>query len=345
MAITNRARSHRRLATFVDWIKPDPEMREAIRTQADNIRHAIGKKAAADGLVVVTTPESGSFAKHTGLRRHLRGNSEIEGQDVDLPFIVKPAKTDGERINELLQRFARYAAASYPNTPREITGSSVELRFVASKLNYDLVPMLSANYPNYQDLLKKNGERRITSVQMHTQFVRRRTRLSDELPGRVKFNECVRLMKWWRDVRVSNANSIHEVRTMLIDLLCASAYDKFSVEPTYTETLFNWFSWMASVTARRTNVSFDDYDTIEPLNKTSGTNQLWQVIDPVNVNNNVVHSEWANIELDELASWFGTGRDSFSRLIAQEQAGNDGNVDAILLDLFGGPIITHGTLL
>jgi hypothetical protein len=320
-------------------------MREAIRTQADNIRHAISKKAAADGLVVVATPEAGSFAKHTGLRRHLRGNSEIEGQDVDLPFIVKLAQTDGERIDELLQRFARYAAASYPNTPRDITGSSVELRFVASKLNFDLVPMLLTNCPDHQDLLKKNGERRATSLMMHTQFVRHRTRLSDELPGRVKFNDCVRLMKWWRDVRISDGNSIHEVRTMLIDLLCASAYDKFSVEPTYTETLFKWFSWMASVTARRTNVSFDDYDTIEPLSKTSEGNQLWKVIDPVNVTNNVVHSEWRNIELDELATWFGAGRDGFSRLIAQEQAGNDGNVDAILVDLLGNPIITHGSLL
>ncbi len=72
----------------------------------------------------------------------MRGNAEIEGQDVDLPFVVKPASADGERLDELLQRFGKYAAASYPNTPRSITASSVELRFVGSKVNYDLVPML-----------------------------------------------------------------------------------------------------------------------------------------------------------------------------------------------------------
>jgi Second Messenger Oligonucleotide or Dinucleotide Synthetase domain len=101
-------------------------------------------------LVVVATPNGGSFAKRTGLRRHMRGNSEIEGQDVDLPFVVKPSKKDGERIDDLLRRFERYAAASYPSTPRGRTASSVEMQFVASKLNYDLVPTVVARYPDYQ---------------------------------------------------------------------------------------------------------------------------------------------------------------------------------------------------
>jgi hypothetical protein len=159
--LTNRSRSHRRLAAFVDWIKPDPDMRENIRTQADNIREAISKQAAADGLIVVATPEAGSFAKRTGLRRHLRGNSEIEGQDVDLPFVVRPAARDGERIEELLERFSKYATGSYPSTPQDITNSSVVLRFVTSKLNYDLVPMLMATHANHQEILKKNGRRQV----------------------------------------------------------------------------------------------------------------------------------------------------------------------------------------
>jgi hypothetical protein len=67
MIITNRGRSHRRLAGFVDWIKPDPKMRESIREQADSIRQAIKNRARADGLVVVATPNGGSFAKRTGI--------------------------------------------------------------------------------------------------------------------------------------------------------------------------------------------------------------------------------------------------------------------------------------
>ena len=55
----------------------------------------LDNQALADGLAVFRTPEAGSFAKHTGLRRHMRGHSEIEGQDVDLPFVVRPATADG----------------------------------------------------------------------------------------------------------------------------------------------------------------------------------------------------------------------------------------------------------
>ncbi len=343
-AATTQNRSHRRLAKFVDWIKPDPATRDTIRAQADDIRRLISAQAVAGGLSVTATPEAGSYAKHTGLRRHMRGYSEIEGQDVDLPFVVKPTTADGDRITELLRKFDGYAAASYPSTPREITGSSVELRFVASKLNYDLVPMLTTDRADYQMLLKKDGTRRLTSVTRHTEFVRSRTRHSDTLAGRVKFNECVRLLKWWRFVRIDAASSIDEVLTTLIELLCASAYDRLGVEHTYTGTLLKWFGWLATATGRRLPVSFTDYTSIEALNEGEQGNPLWRVIDPVNANNNVVHARWGNIELEEFASWFADARDGMSRLIAHERAGNDGTVDDILAALFGNAVLTHGDL-
>jgi hypothetical protein len=342
--VTAQRRSHRRLAAFVDWVKPEPDTRETIRKQAADIRRVISGQATVDGLSIRTTPEAGSFAKHTGLRRHMRGNSEIEGQDVDLPFVVKPTTNDGEQIDELLRRFDKYAAASYPNTPRRVTASSVELRFVASKLNYDLVPMLVSPYPDYQVILKKDGSRRVTSVAKHTEFVRSRTRRSDDLAGRVKFNECVRLLKWWRFVRIGTTSPIEELRTTLIELLCASAFNRLAVEPTYTETLFSWFGWLATVSARRLPVSFSDYRSIEAPAPPPQGNQLWQILDPVNANNNVVHSSWGNIEIDEFASWFAAGRDALSRVIAHENAGNDGIVDDILAELFGTAILTHGDI-
>jgi hypothetical protein len=216
------------------------------------------------------------------------------------------------------------------------------MRFVASKLNYDLVPMVLAQYPDYQIILKKDGTRRVTSVEKHIEFIHKRIRSSELLPGRVRFNDCVRLMKWWRYIRIDAGGPIEEVRTTLIELLCANAYDKLSVAPTYTETLARWFGWLANVTEQRMRVAFDDYRSILPLNKAEQGNPLWQVNDPVNVNNNVVHMQWGNIELSEFASWFADGRDAFGRLIAQEQAGKDGNVDDILGDLFGNPILIHG---
>jgi hypothetical protein len=68
------------------------------------------------------------------------------------------------------------------------------------------------------------------------------------------------------------------------------------------------------------------------------------VIDPVNANNNVVHSQWGNIELEEFAAWFAAARDALSRRVVYERDGNDSVVDGILADLFGNPVLTHGEL-
>lgn len=341
---STHSRSHRRLARFVDWIKPDPSTRPIIKKQAVDIRDAIKGQAAQDGLIVIATPDSGSFAKHTGLRRHMRGGAEIEGQDIDLPFVVRPTTTDGDRINELLARFERYAKSSYPATLRAVTGSSVELRFANTNLAYDLVPMLGTAHSDHQLLLKKNGDRRMTSVAMHTDFVKRRTASSEALPGRVVFNECVRLMKWWRYICLEAGGSISEVRTILIELLCAAAYDQAGVASTYTETLLRWFSWLANVTAQRSTVRFNDYQSIEPLNKGGKSNHLWSVIDPVNTNNNVVHSDWGNIQLQEFAEWFAQARDALGRIVAQEHSGSVGTIDELLVQLFGSAILTQGDI-
>lgn len=342
--VTHQSRSHRRLSSFVRWIKPEKGTRETIQKQAADVRRVISGQAAKDSLLVLATPDGGSFAKHTGLRRHMRGGLEVEGLDVDLPFVVKPTTTEGERIDELLRRFDGYAEASYPNTPRRITASSVELQFTATKLNYDLVPMLVAHIPDHQIILKRDGSRRLTSVAKHTEFVRSRTRTSDALDGRVKFNECIRLLKWWRCVRLGESGTIDEVRTMLIELLGAFAFDRFKVQYTYTETLFQWFSFLASVTAQRTQITFSDYPTVEAFRENAPSNPHWRVIDPVNINNNIVHGNWGNIELQEFAAWFAAARDAFARLIAHENAGNDSTVDAILVQQFGNPILTHGVL-
>jgi len=338
------SRSHRRLAKFVDWIKPDGATREAIQQQSAEVRKNISAKAENDGLTVLATPEAGSFAKHTGLRRHMRGHTQIEGQDVDLPFVVKPKTEEGRQIVELLNRFSRYAKLSYPATPQEITNSSVELEFVSAKLFYDLVPMLEATQSGYQVILKRDGSRRTTSVAKHTEFVRSRTRKSDLQTGRVKFNECVRLMKWWRYERVKDSGSIEEVRTTLIELLCASAFDRWGVEATYTLTLLKWFTWLATITKQRQTVEFSDYVSVEARQEHAPGNPYWRVVDPVNANNNVVHSNWTNLALNEFANWFADGRDAISRVLAMEASCNNAEADAMLGKLFGTAIDSHGAV-
>lgn len=337
--LSTKSASHRYLTNFVDWVRAEPDTEEKIRTQAADIRKRITAKAVDDGLVVRSTPWSGSFAKKTGLRRHMRGTHEIEGQDIDLPFVLSSKDEDGNKLDKLLDRFDRYAAAVYPSTERRRTKSSICLDFKASKLSYDLVPVLAVEGDDSaQILIRSDGERRRTSVQQHISFIKTRTDKSNLLDGRVKFHEVVRLVKWWREMRQSKSGVLGEVPTIIVDLLCAKAYDNHQVDETYTETLSRWFGQCAHLVRNRKRVDFKDF--VDPSKASSSG--LWTVLDPVNSENNVVPRSWTNLELDELAEWFEEARDGMARVITADTEGNETAAANELELLFGNAIKSHG---
>ncbi|WP_224371730.1 CBASS oligonucleotide cyclase [Hyalangium versicolor] len=335
--LSTRSVLHRRMSAFVDWIRTDEAKVETIRKQSAEIRSRIRGQADKEGLTVRSTPNSGSFEKKTGLRRHLQGESEVEGQDIDLPFVISPHDEDGKKIDELLNRFARYAAISYPETSRTETRSSIQLDFVGTKLRYDLVPMLAVPGDNEsQILLRKNGEERRTSVQKHIDFVTRRTGESNNLPGRVKFNECVRLVKWWREFRQVNARVLKDVPSIVLDLMCAHAYDHLRVRETYAETLAQWFSYLAAAVQKRQRVAFNDFGPFPAVNSAA----VWEVLDPVNPNNNIV-SPWNNFQVEEFGEWLEESCDILHRAIAADLRGDDVASMVSLVELFGNPFKHH----
>lgn len=321
------------LSNFVDWLRPEDRTEEKIRTQADEIRSRISGKAQEDGLVVRSTPNSGSFAKRTGLRRYMLGGLDVEGQDVDLPFVVSPKTKEGEKLTYLLDRFEEYAKKSYPLTERKPTKSSIQLDFSASKLRYDLVPMLATSDPQRQKLIRDDGTSVETSVQQHIEFTRDRTRKSGEMPGRVKFNECVRLVKWWRVIR-SNESGLY-APSFLIDLLCADAFDAYGVTEHYPETMALWSARMAHVVSEQQRVAFSDFQDI-PKKKGTG----WEVLDPVNQENNIA-SRFGRADLETLADWFDEARDGWQRIQAHEKRGQESSMQAELEVLFGKPFKNH----
>jgi hypothetical protein len=340
--LNTKSHSHRRLSRFVEWIKTPDEREDKIRAQAEEIRGRITGRAAADGLVVRSIPYSGSFAKRTGLRRHFQGNVEVEGQDVDLPFVLGPRTKTGESLTKLLERFQAYAQASYPSTSLYLTKSSVRLDFVGTKIRYDIVPMLAVEGSDEEQIiLRADGEKRRTSLQKHVEFVKRRTRASNEQPGRVKFNEVVRLVKWWRELRQDGSQLLGDVPTIVIELLCAKAFDQLGVEGTYTATLSKWFGLIASLARRREAVGFTDFMT-NPLSQSAGL--PWAIIDPVNSANNVIPATWGNLHLKEIVDWFENARDHWGRVIAYEIADDNVASQRTLLDIFGNPFKHHGTL-
>ncbi len=327
-----------RFCNFAAWIRPDPDKVEDIRIQRDEVKARIRAKAEADGLIVKSTPASGSFAKGTGLRRHMRGGAEHEGLDVDCPIVVAGRDRDGDPLTELLSRFERYARASYPDTDIERTKSSVKLVFEASKVSYDLVPMLAVEgSDDEQILLRAGGERRRTSIQKHVEFVRSRTKRSRDLDGPVLFNEAVRLVKWWREFQLTSSKILTEVPSFLVDLLCAKALDVTSAKTGYAETLVIWFDCIYSYAAHCKDVVFHDFGTPQP-DRISGPSR---VIDPVNSQNNAVPSSWGRIQIDELRDWAATARDRLQQAIAFDMRGRDSDGVALVAQIFGNAFVNH----
>jgi hypothetical protein len=327
-----------RFLNFISWIRPDPDKADDIRKQRDDMRSRVKAKAQGDGVIVQSMPASGSFAKATGLRRHMLGGAEHEGQDVDCPFVVAGKDKDGDPLIELVSKFEGYAKASYPDTEIERTKCSVKLKFEASKVSYDLVPMLAVDgSDDEQILLRAGGERRRTSVQKHVELVQSRTKRSREQRGSVVFNDGLRLVKWWREYQITQSKILTEIPSFLVELLCAKAFDEASIQTGYAETLVTWLDKIYSYAAQRRDVTFSDYGTPRP----ERISAPWRVIDPVNTDNNAVPASWGGIQIDELRDWASRARDKLQQAIAFEMRGRDADAVALVAEIFGSSFKNH----
>jgi len=334
MEINQKSLIHKRCSNFKDFIAIEKDKEDGIRKQANDIADRIKAKAEEDGQIVMSTPFSGSFGKRTGLRRYLQGQSEEEGMDIDIGFILKPDK----EIDDLtcqIDAFEQYARSSFPDSEISTTKSSAVIHFKAAKRSFDLVPFYHLQ-DTRQLLIRSNGERRETSVKQHAEIVKSRSQVSNAIPGAVRFNECVRLMKWWRSHQQIGSGTFYEgggvekIPSFLIDLLCASAFDRLSVKRTYPETIHRWFSFLANVVRNRKPIVFTDYEKHPSIDSSTE----WCVADPVESSNNVV-AQWRSMHVDELATWLENGRDRMAEAIRKDLEGDSVGSLNCLVEIFG----------
>lgn len=331
---SNKSVLHNRMKRFGQWVAPEKETRDQIKKQADEIRNRITSKAEEDGLTIVKTPYGGSFPSKTGLRRHMRGNTVIEGQDVDIPFVVKKDKET--EFEPLIQRFKKYAEKSYPDTAIGTTKSSVKLTFNGTKLSYDIVPMFATDEQDKYILMRDNGDVITTSVEKHIEFIKTRTIKTKETEGVVAFNHMVRFLKWWRDVKQQNTNDIINLPSFLINLLAAKAYKECGVNNTYPQTLANWFSCLGHSVKLKETIWFDDYyKTPKP-----DDSKTWNVLDPVMPDNNIVKS-WSGWQVQELADWLTEGAEIMNRAMVADMQGRDSDALTHMKSLFGTIFSSH----
>lgn len=330
---SNRSTIHSRIKNFVAWIAPPAETRDTIKDKSDEVRSAIKAEAEKDGLTIVSTPYAGSFSTRTGLRRHMRGNTTVDGQDIDLPFVVKNDKET--EFEPLIQRFKKYAEKCFPNDHVEATKSSVKIVFEKEKLTYDVVPMFDAGSES-QTFIRSNGDIITTSIQKHREFIKKRTQETRDNEGVVTFNDCIRLLKWWRCVKQIETNDNLNLPSFLINLLAAEAYKICGDDTTYPQTIANWFGYLAHIIRQRDAIWFSDYYSKPNID----SSKPWNVIDPVMPSNNIV-SSWPGYQVDELADWCEEARDTINRAIVADSQGRDADSLEHLQKLFGTIFSSH----
>ena len=245
------------------------------RKQVNNLREGLARHIADyPGFGLVKMLHAGSVAKGTAL-------STIN--DLDAAVYVKRDQTPvdekevvpwvGERLREV-----------YPQKdPSDIdTGSphSVRIHFRTSGLDVDVVPVLYEGDEHDRGYLidKYTGERLLTSIKLHLEFIRRRKESNP-----IHFAQVVRLVKWWANLR-KDENPAFKCKSFLLELLVAHLADSGMELKNYPQALEQFFSYIVK-TGLEERVAFDDYYSIDTLPNSTGN--AIEVFDPVNAENNV----------------------------------------------------------
>jgi len=225
---------------------------------------------------------SGSVTKGTALK----GSS-----DADMAAYVRAAAVGGADAPESgLLAWLRYRLIEiYGDTksPEDFQPSdhAVGILFHASGLKVDVAPVIYEGDPDDRGyLVTPDGERVLTSIRLHVEFIRRRKGVYG--PG---YAQLIRLLKAWVCER-KRLDGAFRCKSFLVELLVAHLADHgwrgqrldFDDYPTALEQVFAYIVR----TRLADRIAFDDYYQASELPGPTGA--AIEVFDPVNPDNNIV---------------------------------------------------------
>ncbi|MEV6985806.1 CBASS oligonucleotide cyclase [Sphaerisporangium sp. NPDC051017] len=252
---------------------------------------------------------SGSTAKHTAIRRH-RG----EGSDADVAAYVRTNDLDVAEAG-LLEWLCERCIGVYGKTKVAddfvISDHAVGITLRHSGLKIDVAPVLYTGEPDDKGyLITRQGDRVLTSVTQHLQFIRLRKEKAG--PG---YRELIRLLKAW--IRESKRQDPDlRCKSFLIELIVAHLWDNgWNGEMLQVEDYPRAFEQVLAYIVRTgltSPIVFDDFYDSADVAASTDPIQVW---DPVNPTNNVARSyadhhrirlvDRAAASLDEI-SWAAT---------------------------------------
>lgn len=270
--------THRDVASFADdRVNLHRDSVKRRREQVNRLRERLEKHIAdSPGSPLVKMLLSGSLAKGTAL-------STLNDIDVAVYLKDEDAPADG---GELLDWLADLLRAAYPATAIGAHPGShcVTVEFKRPALDVDIVPVLvPASYrddPHERGFLvtKDSGERVLTSITRHLEFVRRRKKQHER-----HYAQVIRLVKWWAR-RQKEERPGFRCKSFLAELVCAKLADGGDDFSDYPQALETFFAY-AVRTGLRERIAFTDY--YGPGDLPHPTGLPIEAFDPVNPGNNI----------------------------------------------------------
>lgn len=269
-----------RFDRFTKNIRPTDAHIEEANRQVEHMIDRLHDKVADDGTFTLEKIlRAGSNAKFTSL---LRTDENVF--DVDLGAYYSGEGATQAQLNTLLDFTRKKLVEIYPQKEdSDFTKlkSAVRVKFKSGiKLWVDVTPIIkddSLGIANGGHIPRDDGWR-LTSVTAHNDFVATRTAASNEIPGPVKFNRLIRLIKWWNNLQVPNVQP-----SIFCELITAAAIRDTGVSTEWQTSLRQVFNFLRKHGLAQPIV-FDDY--YDPAKEELATG-LVVVLDSVNPKNNV----------------------------------------------------------
>lgn len=246
---------------------------EDLRAQANRLRDKLeGYLAEHPDFALKKMLLSGSLAKGTALKSI---------SDIDVACYVSSASAPG-KITDLIDWLAKKLETAFPNfKPEQIKRKtySVAVSFITTGNEVDIVPILYDGDPQWRGSLisQDTGEKLMTSVPLHLQFIRKRKTDSDK-----HYAQVVRLLKFWCKLRKQEDEKFR-FKSFMVELIVAYLADRGLALNDYPSALAKFFAFLANDDFE-TDIAFDDYYEPDDCAATPAPVRIW---DPVNCENNI----------------------------------------------------------
>lgn len=289
---------HAELVSFADRVvNLKREDVSHLRDQVNRLRDSLAEYIAEHpAYSLVKMLHSGSVAKGTAL-------SDLN--DMDVAVYVKKEAVKNER-NLISWTRDRLQEALWRLKPGQfqLQTHCVKTQFVGTGLCVDVVPVI---YEGMDDdrgylIVKDTGERVLTSIPLHLEFIRERKRTNP-----THYTQIVRFIKWWANQQKLSIGDEFRFKSFVAELLVAKLADGGLELDDYSEALERVFSYIVKSGLRERIAFTDHYPSSALPTKKSGEIEIF---DPVNPENNVT----AKYTADQRAKIVEKGHDALDAI-------------------------------